>query len=79
MQLDGTCHGRLGEARPARARVELGIGGEQLGTARRGVIGAVDVAVDVLAGEGPLGPGLAQDTVLLAKSSACATLLGERD
>src|SRR6516165_6816486 len=54
----------LVEARPPGARVELGVGAEQLGPAARAPVEPVLVIVDELPGEGPLGVGLAQHAVL---------------
>ena len=54
----------LEEARPAGARLELRVGREQRRVAADAHVGAVVVAVPVLAGEGPLGAGLAGDLEL---------------
>ena len=54
----------LEEARPAGARLELRVGREQRRVATDAHVGAVVVAVPVLAGEGPLGAGLAGDLEL---------------
>src|SRR5918993_101960 len=51
--------GRLGEAGPAGAGVELGVRGEELGTAADAAVHPRALLVDVGAGEGALGPGLA--------------------
>ena len=46
---------RIEEARPSRAAVELRVAAEELGVAHDAVVGAVVVAVPVLAGEGSFG------------------------
>ena len=51
VQLDVGGDGRIGEARPARARVELGLRREQLGAAAGTPVRAVVLRVDVLAAE----------------------------
>src|SRR4051812_44236965 len=58
---------RLGEARPARAGVELRLGVEQLRAAGGAAVDAVLVVVPVLAGERALGALLAQHLVLLGR------------
>ena len=55
LDLDGLGHLRLGEARPARARLELRVGVEQLRAAAGTAVDAVLVVVPVLPGERPLG------------------------
>jgi two-component system, NarL family, response regulator LiaR len=64
-QLDVLEVGRLGEAGPAGARVELGVGGEELGAATDAAVHPLRLLVDVGAGEGPLGARLAGHLVLL--------------
>ena len=66
-QLDVLEVGRLGEAGPAGAGVELGVGGEQLGAAADAAVHAVVLLVPVGAGEGALGAGLAGHLVLLGR------------
>src|SRR5262249_29138417 len=56
---------RLGEAGPAATRVVLHAGVEQLVAASGAAVGAGGLGVPVGAGEGPLGPLLAHDMVLL--------------
>src|SRR6266568_2132330 len=51
-------HHRFGEARPAGARLELGVGAEQLGAAGGAAVHPVVLDVDVLAAERRLGPRL---------------------
>src|SRR6266508_2071007 len=58
---------QLGEARPAGARFELGVGAEQLGAAGRAAVHAVVLGENVPAAERRLGPGLAQDLVPLSR------------
>ena len=66
-------HGRVGEARPAGARLELGVRAEQLGAAAGAAVDAVVLDVDVLPGERPLGALLAHHVVLLGGQLADAT------
>src|SRR5881394_2279232 len=66
-QLDVLAVGRLGEAGPAGARVELGVGGEELGAAADAAVHPLALLVDVRSGEGALGAGLAGDLVLLGR------------
>src|SRR5258706_14123132 len=65
-QLDSCCDGWLGEARPPRAGVELGVRAEQLIPAAGAAVGAVVLGVDVFAGEGGLSVASAQHVILLA-------------
>ncbi len=58
---------RLEEARPARPGLELRLRGEQGLTADDAYVGAVVVAVPILAGEGSFGAGLLGDLVLLGR------------
>ena len=67
--------GRLGEARPAGARVELGVGGEELGAAADAAVHALRLLVDVGAGEGTLGARLAGHLVLLGRQLLTPLLL----
>jgi two-component system, NarL family, response regulator LiaR len=64
-QLDVLEVGRLGEAGPAGAGVELGLGGEQLGAAADAAVHAGALLVHVGAAEGPLGAALAGHLELL--------------
>src|SRR6478609_8600820 len=57
--------GRSEEARPARARFELGVGAEELGAAAGASIGSRPMLIPQVAGEGTLGSLLAKDPVLL--------------
>src|SRR5215207_6244709 len=66
-QLDVLEVGRLGEAGPAGAGVELGVGGEQLGAAADAAVHALRLLVPVGTGERPLGAGLAGDLELLGR------------
>ena len=87
IELDGVGRLRLVEARPATSRLVLGRRVEQLGAARRAVIRAVGVFVDVLATPRPLGarsaqaPRTAQASVLRAsrrrfvRSRACPQIM----
>src|SRR5581483_6095407 len=77
--LDVLGHGRVIEARPAGARLELGVGVEQHGAAARAPVRAVVLDVDVLAGERPLGSVLAQDVVLLGAQALAPLRIGELD
>ena len=65
--LDRLAVGWLEEARPPGARVELGVGAEQLLAAAGAAIHTLVLGVPVGAGEGPLGPLLAQHVVLLGR------------
>src|SRR6476659_10893133 len=64
-EFDGVGSLGLEEARPTTARLELGGRVEQLGAARRAVIRAVGMLVDVLAAPGALGAGMSEHFVLL--------------
>ncbi len=74
VQLDGFGDRRLGEAGPAGAGVELGVGREQLRTTGRTAVDAVGVAVEVLTAECRLCTGLTQDA-LLRRSEPAAPLV----
>src|SRR6266487_962879 len=63
-QLDRLGDRGLVEAGPPGARVELGVGAEQLAAAAGAAVEAVGVVVDVLTGERALGVSLAQHAVL---------------
>src|SRR6516162_4538404 len=63
-QLDRLGDRGLVEAGPPRARVELGVGAEQLAPAAGAPVEAIGVVVDVLTGERPLGVRLTQHAVL---------------
>src|SRR3954454_175105 len=78
-QLDVLEIGGLGEARPAGARVELGVGGEQLGAAADAAVHARGLLVDIGAGEGALGAGLAGHLVLLGRELVAPLLLALLD
>ena len=69
----------LEEARPAGARLELRVGREQRRAAAHAHVGAVVVAVPVLAGERPLGAGLAGDLVLLGRQPLTPLVVGLRE
>src|SRR3954453_7077367 len=75
-RLDRGGNGRLGEARPARAGVELGRGREQLRAAARTAIDAVLLDVPVLAGERALRAALAQYLVLLGGELLAPLVVG---
>ena len=75
--LDVLGHRRLVEARPSGARIELGVGAEQLRAAARAPVRAVLLDVDVLTGERPLGAVLAQDLVLLGRKPLSPLIVGE--
>src|SRR3954452_9779688 len=66
-QLDRLGDSRLGEARPARAALELRVGAEQLGAAAGALEHAVVLGEGVLAGERRLGRLAAQHGVLLRR------------
>src|SRR5690606_23628494 len=55
---------------------ELGVADEQLGTAGPAGVDALGLGVDVLAGERPLGAGLAEHVVLLGAEDLAPLLLG---
>src|SRR5205823_7830954 len=63
-QLDRLRDSGLGEARPARSRVELCVGAEQHRSAGRTAIVTRLLVVDILALKRRLGTGLAEDLVL---------------
>src|SRR5438270_7530509 len=77
--LDRFGEGRLGEARPPGARLELGVGAEQVGAAARAPVHPGVLAVDVLAGEGGLGALLAQDLVLLGRELLAPLVIAPGD
>src|SRR5690349_4878987 len=66
-QLDLLEVGRLGEAGPAGAAVELRVRGEQLRPAANAVVHPLALLVPVRARERPLGTGLARHLVLLRR------------
>jgi hypothetical protein len=63
-QFHRLCDGRLVEARPSRARLELRVRCEQLASAACAPVVAVVVVLHVLAGERPLGVGLPEHAIL---------------
>src|SRR5690349_17270281 len=75
-QLDRGGHSRLGEARPAGAGHELGVGPEQLRPAAGAAVRAVRVVVHVLTGERALGVRLAEHPVLLLSQLRTPLLVG---
>src|SRR6266702_81477 len=68
--------GRLVERRPPAVALELRVRPEQLLPAGPAAVDADGLGVDVLAGERPLGAGLAQHVVLLRGQLAPPLLLG---
>src|SRR5688572_13795473 len=64
-ELDGLLIGRLPEARPTAAGLELRVGAEELGAAARAAVRPGLFAVVILAGESAFGAFLASDLVLL--------------
>ncbi len=68
--------GGLGEARPAGAGVELGVGGEELRSTADAAVHALRLLVDVGAGEGALGARLAGHLELLGRQLLTPFLLG---
>src|SRR5262249_49527711 len=77
--LHGVRRERLEEARPPRAGLVLRFGREQRLTTTDAHVGAVVVAVPVLAGERTLGPGLARDLVLLWGETLRPLVVGPRE
>src|SRR5690348_5500686 len=73
--LDLRLRSRLGEARPAAARVELLARAEQFLAAAGAAIRALGMVVPILAGESALGPLLAQHVVLLGRQALAPILL----
>src|SRR3954453_6948877 len=67
VHLDVLGEGRLEEARPARARFELGVGAEQSCAATGAVVHAIFLDIPILAGERALGALAAQHFVLLRR------------
>src|ERR1700680_540296 len=67
------------EARPARSRVELGVGAEELGAAPGAVVDAGIVDVHVLAGGGGGGACLAEHRKLLGCQALAPLVVGEGD
>src|SRR5258705_13651080 len=55
MERDGVGHRRFRKAGPPTARFELGVGAQERGLTRRAPIDSVDVAIPIIAGEGPFG------------------------
>src|ERR1035437_2490419 len=78
-QLDRLRDGRLGEAPPAGAGVELRVRREEHRRAGRAAVLAGSLVVDVVAGEGRLGAGLAQHVVLGRRELLAPLLLGLLD
>src|SRR4051812_320705 len=78
-QLDRLGDLGLGEARPAGAGVELGVGREQLGAAARAAVHAVLVVVPVAPREGAFGRTLAQHVVLLGRELLTPLLISLLD
>src|SRR5262245_55316833 len=76
---DGRGIRRVGEARPAGARVELGARIEELRAAPGTAVHAFAVLVPILAGEGSLGALLAEDVVLLGGQSLSPSLIARGD
>src|SRR5207237_9560797 len=66
----------LVEARPAGSGVELRARREQHGAAAGAAVGAVVMVVDVLPGEGSLGPRLPEHLVLLGRELLGDLLVG---
>src|SRR6202030_2002834 len=65
--------------RPARSRVELGVGAEELRAASGAVVDAGVVHMHVLAGEGTLGARLAEHVVLLWRQALTPLVVGQGD
>src|ERR1700733_4727490 len=70
---------RLGEARPAGPRVELRLGGKQLGAAAGAAIGTGPLLVEVPPGEGPFGALAAKHVVLVSGQLVPSAAVGLRD
>ena len=77
VRVDALERGGLDEARPAGAGVELGVGAEQLRAAAGTAVDAGHLRVGVGAGEGALGPLLAQHCVLLGGETGTPLGVGE--
>src|SRR5919112_857152 len=75
-ELDGIGRDRLGEARPAGARVVLRPAIKERVAAGGAVVEALFVGVHVLTGERALGRRLAQDSVLLRRELLAPLLVG---
>src|SRR5918994_625837 len=71
--------GRLEEARPAAARLELRVGAEELRAAARAAVDAVSVLVPVGARERALRPLVAEDLVLLGAQTLAPLRVGQLD
>src|ERR1700733_9897824 len=78
-QLDVGPVRRLGEARPPRARVELRLGGEQLGAAAGTAIRSVRLLVEIGAGERALGSMAPKHLVLSGRQLLAPLALGLLD
>src|SRR6267154_661601 len=78
-QLDVLEVGRLGEAGPAGAGVELGAGGEKLGATADTDIHAVGLLVYVWSREGSRGAGIAGHVVLLGRQLVAPLSVGLLD
>src|SRR5580692_5214686 len=74
-QLDRLGDSRLGEAGPARARLELGVGAEQVRATAGAAVHAGVLVVDILAREGRLCARTAQHLVLLGRQLLTPLLL----
>ena len=75
--LDVLRDGRLVEAGPAGAGIELGVGAEQLGATAGAVVHPVVLDVHVLARERPLGAVAAQDLVLVGREALPPLLVSQ--
>src|SRR5690606_9586330 len=79
VQGDPVRRDRLPEARPARPRVVLGVGAEQLEVAHDTAVDAGFLGVPVGAGEGPFGAGPACDLELLGGEPLTQLVLVDLD
>ena len=77
--LDRVERGRLDEARPPRAGVELRVGAEELRAAAGAAVDARVLGVGVRPGERPLGRLPAEDRVLVGRQAGAPLLVGELD
>src|SRR5271154_6392418 len=75
-QLDVLRDRGLGEARPARARLELGVRAEEMVAAGGAAVGPISLGERVLPGEWGLGATAAQYLVLLRRKLLAPLLLG---
>ena len=79
LDFDGVAVHRVIKARPTATALEFRIGRKQVGLARRAPVHTVIMTIDVLAGPGTLGAGLAQHVILLWRQNVSPLFFGFLD